>query len=161
MKAVVIASCEARNWFFVTAEMSSPCPSAGIRNVADEHVEREERASERDAEEENGEQHAQRHRRQAQDEIGQDLSREQFGRRHRRRHHRFHRSALPFARDHQRRQKRADESHHDRDRARHEEIAADQLGVEPEPLVYGDDRGAAGRFGAPLKPVQVATTPWA
>jgi hypothetical protein len=35
MKAVVIAICEARNWFFVTAEMSSPCPSTGIRNVAE------------------------------------------------------------------------------------------------------------------------------
>jgi hypothetical protein len=29
------ASCDARNWFFVPAEMSSPCPSAGKRNAAE------------------------------------------------------------------------------------------------------------------------------
>src|SRR5208337_5547254 len=120
----------------------------GYQERRRQRIEREERAPEWHAEEEDGEQHAQRHRRKPQDEIGQDFSRQQFGRRHGRRHHRLHRSALPFARDHQRRQKRADESHYDRDRARHEEIAADQLGVEPVSLIYGNDRLAAGRFGS-------------
>ena len=146
------AICDARNWFFVAAEMSSPCPSAGRRNAPESGIERGDRAAEGDAEDQHGDERAQRHRGEAEHEVRHDLPEEQLDRRHRRRHHGLHRPALPLARDDERRQQRADQRHHDRDRARDEEEAAGELRVEPERARSAPGgRGPAARLGRALR----------
>ena len=139
-KAEISASCEARNWFFVAAEIRSPWPSAGIRKVARQRIERDDRAAERHVEDEDGEQHAESHRRQGRAGNREDLADKQLDRGDRRRHHRLHRAALPFAGDDEGCQEGADQRHDDGDGARHEEVAARQLGIEPEALFDRDRR---------------------
>ena len=80
--------------------------------------------------------------------YGNELADLDFELAHRRGDELLHRAALPFARDRQRRQKRADHRHHQGDHAGHDVRHAFQVLVEPRPRLEGDGGRTRGEARA-------------
>ena len=109
--------------------------------------EQEHAASQRHVEEKDCHRHGDGEIDQPDGEVGQEFSEDELRRAHRRGDELLHRAGFPFAGDGEGREQCGDQSHDDREDAGNDEVAAGQIGVEPDAGAQIES-GAGGLAGA-------------